>query len=68
MIFVDTSFLLALLNPRDDLHSRAQAWGGGDCRTTDRDRICDLGNGQWLVHAGRSSKSPFGGSGNPNRI
>lgn len=26
MIFVDTSFLLALLNPRDDLHSRAQAW------------------------------------------
>lgn len=26
MIFVDTSFLLALLNPRDDLHPRAQAW------------------------------------------
>lgn len=26
MIFFDTSFLLALLNPRDDLHSRAQAW------------------------------------------
>jgi uncharacterized protein len=26
MIFVDTSFLLAVLNPRDALHSRAQAW------------------------------------------
>ena len=26
MIFVDTSFLLAVLNPRDTLHSRAQAW------------------------------------------
>jgi predicted nucleic acid-binding protein len=26
MIFVDTSFLLALLNPRDTLHSRAQGW------------------------------------------
>jgi len=26
MIFVDTSFLLAVLNPRDSLHSRAQAW------------------------------------------
>ena len=26
MIFVDTSFLLAVLNPRDMLHSRAQAW------------------------------------------
>ena len=26
MIFVDTSFLLAVLNPRDTLHPRAQAW------------------------------------------
>ncbi|MFO1420480.1 MAG: PIN domain-containing protein [Candidatus Competibacteraceae bacterium] len=26
MIFVDASFLLAVLNPRDALHSRAQAW------------------------------------------
>lgn len=26
MIFVDTSFLLAVLNPRDALHLRAQAW------------------------------------------
>jgi hypothetical protein len=26
MIFVDTSFLLAVLNPRDKLHPRAQAW------------------------------------------
>lgn len=26
MIFVDTVFLLALVNPRDSLHSRAQAW------------------------------------------
>lgn len=26
MIFVDTSFLLAVLNPRDTLHLRAQAW------------------------------------------
>ena len=26
MIFVDTSFLLAVLNARDSLHSRAQAW------------------------------------------
>jgi predicted nucleic acid-binding protein len=26
MIFVDTSFLLAVLNPRDALHIRAQAW------------------------------------------
>jgi hypothetical protein len=26
MIFVDTSFLLAVLNPRDVLHSRARAW------------------------------------------
>jgi len=26
MIFVDTSFLLAVLNPRDTLHSCAQAW------------------------------------------
>ena len=26
MIFVDTSFLLAILNPRDSLHSRAQTW------------------------------------------
>ena len=26
MIFVDTCFLLAVLNPRDALHSRAQAW------------------------------------------
>lgn len=26
MIFVDTRFLLAVLNPRDTLHSRAQAW------------------------------------------
>jgi predicted nucleic acid-binding protein len=26
MIFVDTSFLLAVLNPRDTLYSRAQAW------------------------------------------
>lgn len=26
MIFVDTSFLLAVLNPRDTLHPHAQAW------------------------------------------
>jgi hypothetical protein len=26
MIFVDTSFLLAVLNPRDALHLRAQGW------------------------------------------
>ena len=26
MVFVDTSFLLALVSPRDSLHSRAQAW------------------------------------------
>jgi predicted nucleic acid-binding protein len=26
MIFVDTGYLLALLNPRDELHERAQAW------------------------------------------
>lgn len=26
MIFVNTSFFLAVLNPRDLLHSRAQAW------------------------------------------
>jgi predicted nucleic acid-binding protein len=26
MIFVDTSYLLALVNPRDELHPRAQAW------------------------------------------
>lgn len=26
MIFVDTSYLLALLNRRDELHARAQAW------------------------------------------
>ena len=28
MIFVDTGYLLALLNPRDELHERAQAWAG----------------------------------------
>lgn len=28
MIFVETSFLLAVLNPRDALHSRAQARAG----------------------------------------
>ncbi len=26
MIFVDTGFLLATLNPRDELFSRAQSW------------------------------------------
>ena len=26
MIFVDSAFLLALVNPRDSLYSRAQAW------------------------------------------
>ena len=26
MIFLDTGYLIALLNPRDELHSRAQAW------------------------------------------
>ncbi len=26
MISIDTSYLLALVNPRDTLHSRAQAW------------------------------------------
>jgi uncharacterized protein len=26
MIFIDTSYLIALLNPRDGLYSRAQAW------------------------------------------
>jgi uncharacterized protein len=26
MIFVDTGYLLALVNPRDTLHERAQAW------------------------------------------
>lgn len=26
MIFLDTGYLIALLNPRDELHPRAQAW------------------------------------------
>ncbi len=26
MILVDTSYLIALVNPRDDLYERAQAW------------------------------------------
>jgi len=28
MIFADTGFFIALLNPRDELHARVQAWVG----------------------------------------
>ena len=47
MIFVDTSFLLALLNPRDSLHSRAQTWAEtitGSLLITEY-VICELVNG-----------------------
>jgi predicted nucleic acid-binding protein len=46
MIFVDTSYLLALANPRDSLHARAQAWAGAlnePCVLTDY-VLCEMVN------------------------
>jgi predicted nucleic acid-binding protein len=41
MTFIDTGYLIALLNPRDEFHSRALAWSGRVVEPPNRDGIRD---------------------------